>query len=109
MKNAFTIAVTLCLFPLFGCKKDKEESLNISCIEEKIETFKQDPSAAAIVKIEKPGDTLYWFEDIYGDGIEEVLNESCEVVCITDCECTGNFVFCDETHFNHPMEIIWEK
>ncbi len=109
MKNDVAFAFLLCLLSLFGCMKDKQEPLTTSCIEAKIEAFKQDPSAAAIIKIEKPGEPLYWFQDVYGDGVEEVVNDLCEFVCITDCECIGDFVFCDETHFNHPMETIWEK
>ena len=108
MKISYTYSMVFGALLIFGCKKDESEN-PIACIDAKIEAFMQDPSAKSIIKIDKPGDTLYWFEDVYGDGVEEVLNEFCELVCITDCECTGDFVFCDDTHLDFPKEVIWQK
>lgn len=79
------------------------------CLDEKIKDFKKEYSAESIVRIDKPGEALYWFIDIYGDGFEEIFNEKCELVCVTDCECVGTFVQCDETQFDYPMVTIWEK
>ncbi len=109
MKNATTIALSLSLLCFFGCKKSEE--LVPDCLEAKIEEFKQLPWAASIVKINKPGETLYWLIDSFADAGESVLNEACEVVCITDidCVCSEDVVFCDETHLNFPQEVIWEK
>ncbi len=96
---------------LASCKHPEQEPTTnpSACLEAKIEAFKQDPSAQSIVKITRPNDTLYWFVDSLADGYEEVLDENCELVCVADCECTGNIVFCDDTHLNFPQEIIWEK
>ncbi|MBC7773983.1 MAG: hypothetical protein H7246_00990 [Phycisphaerae bacterium] len=89
--------------------KHPEQANPSNCLADKIEAFKQVPWAQSIVKISRPNDTLYWFVDSIADGGEEVLDENCELVCVADCECIGNIEFCDETHFNFPMEIIWEK
>src|SRR5687767_2302096 len=85
---------------VFACKEDK-----IQCdeLQNKIEEFMQEPSAESIVKIFKPGETLYWFVDSNIDAGEEVLNEECELVCIADCYCApGSIPFCDETYLDYP-------
>jgi hypothetical protein len=54
------------------------------CLEMKISEFKKDSSAEAIWKFEHPKGPYYWFEDKYGDGIEEVVDENCILICISD-------------------------
>jgi len=105
MKNSLSILLMICLFCLYSC----HDSLEVTgCLEDKFEEFKQDPWAESIVKINKPGEPLYWFIDTVADGVEEVLNEECELICIADCDCTG-LGLCDASHLDYPRETIWEK
>ena len=89
--------------------KEKTETVYSDCLEEKIVAFKNEQYTQRIVKITRPDGNLYWFVDGFVDAGEEMVNEDCEVVCITDCECDGNIVYCDSTHFNFPQETIWER
>jgi len=101
---AFALILSAC------CKHPEEPTPKPSeCISAKIEAFKQQALSQSIIKITTPNDTLYWFVDSLADGGEMVLNESCELVCTADCECVGNFVFCDGSHLDFPMETIWEQ
>ena len=108
MKNSASIVSTLFLFSFLACKKADEPKFS-ECIESKIEEFKQQPWADSIVKIKKPGETLYWFVDTTVDAGEGVFNENCDLICTTDCECDGDFLFCDETHLHFPKEVVWKK
>lgn len=90
-----------------GCTKSSSDPVT-PCIQEKIDAFKSDQGAQEIIKIVKPGDPLYWFVDEIADGVEEVFNEDCSFVCITDCYCITEHG-CDASIFNFPREILWEK
>ncbi len=107
MKISTSKILTICLLCFFSCHKSEE--VYSDCLEDKIEEFKQRPWAGSIVKIYKPGEALFWFIDSIADAGEDVLNEACEVVCITDCYCTGVYVYCDASHLDYPMKTIWEK
>ena len=102
-----SIFIITSLFLLNACHQDK---LECDDLDNKIDEFKQEPLAESIVKIFKPGETLYWFIDSINDSGEEVWNEDCEVVCIADCYCgPGSIPFCDETYLDFPREIFWER
>jgi hypothetical protein len=105
-KKALLITFSLLLLSFFACKQtDPPEP---TCIDAKLEEFKESPFSAKIIKIDKPGGALYWLVDSVFDAGEEILNEQCEVVCVVDCECTG-VVFCDAAIWDFPQETIWEK
>jgi hypothetical protein len=90
--------------------KDKTETVYSDCLEEKIEAFKNEESTQRIVKITRPDGNLYWFVGGAIDAGYEMMNEDCELVCITDCECDGNvIIICDSTHLDFPQETIWER
>ena len=78
------------------------------CLQQRIDEFKQNPSAEAIIRIERPGDSLFWFVDKEADGVEEVVTADCSFVCITDCECITEHL-CDEAIFDFPRTTIWMK
>lgn len=111
MKHFLHTLLVLLLFQMTACeRKDCRCDPPPPCIEAKIESFKLQPHAQAIIKITRPNDTLYWFVDSIVDAGEEVLDENCDQVCVADCECDGGtIVFCDESHFGFPMETIWEQ
>lgn len=94
------------------CKKQEtpqQEEIS-DCLEIKFEEFKQDPWSESIIKINRPDGPLYWLVDKFADGVEEIVDQDCNVVCIADCECVGGtIVFCDQTHFDFPQETIWEQ
>ena len=79
------------------------------CLDERIAEFIDSQSAERIVRIDRPGDTLYWFVNLTADAGEIMLNVQCEAVCITDLEGVSSLPFCDESHYNFPRVVIWEK
>lgn len=105
-----TLFTCLTIFLLATACKKKTETVYSNCLEEKMEAFKNEESTQRIVKITKPDGNLYWFVDGYIDTGEEIVNEDCEVVCITDCECDESVIIsCDGTIFDFPQETIWER
>ena len=111
MKHKVLLSTAFFALVLSACnKKDPDPSTPENCIQDKIEAFKLEADAESIIKILRPSGTLYWFVDSLGDGVEDVLDEQCNVVCITDCECLpGAIAFCDGTHLDFPQETIWER
>ena len=90
-----------------GCTKSSSDPVT-PCIQQKIDEFKLEQSADKVIRIDKPGDPLYWFVDEIADGFEGVFIDTCGFVCVTDCECITEHG-CDSCIFNFPQEIIWEK
>ncbi len=80
------------------------------CVQEKIEEFEKLPRATGIFTIISNGERVYWFQDEYIDGGEDIINEKCEVVCVTDCECAFTKPFTNCPDFDQTKwEIIWKK
>ncbi len=52
-------------------------------MEEKITQFKTNTQAIALLATQINGECVYWFstEAPFADGTDDVLNQSCEVVC----------------------------
>jgi len=90
-----------------GCTKSSSDPVT-PCMQQKIDEFKLDQGSEKIIKIEKPGDPLYWFVNEVADGFEGVFNEDCGFVCVTDCGCITEHG-CEPSVFNFPQEIVWEK
>jgi len=110
MKRYLLFVAAFFVFLHPSCKKLEAQSGELSdCLQAKFEAFKQTPSAHSIVKISRPDGPLYWFLDTTADGGESVLDQNCELVCVEDCKCIGNIVFCDDSHLNFPKETIWQK
>jgi hypothetical protein len=110
MKHAHLLLITFLALGLGACKKQEAPPVELSdCLQDKFEAFKLETGAESIIKILRPNGTLYWLVDSYADGVEEVIDEQCQLVCIADCECGGNIVFCDDTHLNFPMETLWHQ
>ena len=79
------------------------------CLDERIAEFIDSQSAERIVRIDRPGDTLYWFVNLTADAGEFMFNVQCEAVCITDLEGVSSLPYCDDSHYNFPKVVIWEK
>ncbi len=110
MKYETIVSIAIFTLCLNACKKQEITNEGLPpCLQAKIEAFKQESGAESIIKILKPGGPLYWFVDSYGDGVEDVVDENCTLICIADCECVGTFVQCDDTQLNFPLETIWKK
>ena len=97
------IQILLILISLLSCIDELT-----SCLDTKISEFKNDLSAKAIWKLDHPDGPYYWFEDILGDGVEEVMDESCVVICITDYEGEVSNE-CEDHIFCHPRQLLWKK
>ena len=106
MKNL--ILWSLILLVSSACDKDEASPTIHTCIYNRIQQFMVEEGAHSIIKINRPGEPLYWFRDAYVDSGEAVVNSDCTFICITDCECTGSNL-CDNSIFQHPREIVWEK
>jgi hypothetical protein len=105
-----TLFLSITIILMATACKEKAETVYSDCLEEKIAAFKSEEGAQRIVKITRPDGNLYWFVDGYVDTGEEIVNEDCDVVCTTDCECDESVIIsCDSTHFNFPQETIWEQ
>lgn len=77
---------------------------------QKIEDFKLNPNAQAVIEIHAPLQNLYWFRDHGGviDVGEDVFTSDCERFCNFGCFCDPS-AWCDEALLTYPMETIWEK
>lgn len=91
---------------LFSCKEDNPVNSIPDCLQQKIDDFKQDPHAQSIIRIQKPGDTLYWFiEDT--ESFDVILSEDCLFTCVVAPFISEHI--CDSTILDFPQEIVWEK
>jgi len=114
MKHTLPFLLFILSLCLSFCKKQdctpvpKETS---TCLQAKLDEFKQTLGAEAIVKILRPQGPLYWLVNFSIDSGENVLDENCEVVCITDCECIINSPLydCTGAELDFPRETIWHK
>lgn len=92
-----------------ACDKTRQPAQS-ECIKQKIEAFRAEPDAARIIRITGPDRVLYWFEDSLADGVEEVVDVECNVVCITDIEGISDPVpLCDGSIFDGQQEVVWQK
>jgi hypothetical protein len=92
-----------------ACKHQPLESSFSACLEERLETFKQDQFATQIIRIDHPDGPLYWLvKGGIADEGEPIINANCVEVCVVDCECVG-VTFCDESIMTAPKTVIWEQ
>ncbi len=89
--------------------KEKTETVYSDCVEEKITAFKNLQGTQRILKVTRPDGNLYWFVGGAIDAGDEMVNEDCELVCISNCDCDESVILCDSTHFDFPQETIWER
>ena len=107
MKTLSYIAVFSFLLFL-GCDENSKPDPVTPCIQQKIDEFKQDSSAEAIIKILRPEGDLFWFVDDEAVGFELVSDSNCGFVCVTECNCVSEHG-CDPLIFSYPREVICEK
>lgn len=95
---------------LIACSDVYEPSVVPECMMQKIEAFKTETNAAAVIAINAPFDKLYWFKttNIPIDAGESVFTEECEWYCNFDCYCAPGSR-CDEDLLNFPKDTIWRK
>jgi hypothetical protein len=98
------------LFVAFSsCKEQFCISDAPDCVQEKIEAHKKLPYATTILTIVSKGERVYWFQDEYIDGGEDIINDKCEVVCIVDCECLIDISKNCPSADIKDWEIVWKK
>jgi len=105
--------IALFLLILAACHKDcgdPTDPVRTACMLQKIEEFKLDSHSISIIKIKQPGNPQYWFRTtlIALDVGENIYDSDCNVTCNNGCFCPEDFL-CDESLFDFPKEIIWEK
>jgi hypothetical protein len=92
-----------------SCKEHFSATITPNCVEDKIESFKKLPYAMSIVSGISHGEKIFWFKDKYIDGGEDIINEKCEIICITDCECEPNPTHRCPDFDKVKWETIWQK
>jgi hypothetical protein len=103
MKNILLFCFAI--FTFIACKKEKDCSNLSPCLE----AFKSSEEAKTIRTQTVDGETHYWLNTdarTY-DGLEYILNESCDTVCSI-----GGFRLplpCESDYDFEDWEIIWEK
>lgn len=100
--------IAFCL--LVSCQRNDEDACKIStCLDEKIESFKAATEAVSLKTTSVAGETHYWFNTnaTHWDGVEYILNESCDTVCYFCGECFGPECMVD--YLNADWKTIWEK
>lgn len=100
------LALNLIIFS--GCCKDK--ATPSSCIQDKIEAFKFEPSANAVFEIDSPDVKLYLFTHSAPDAGDFVYNSECEEICVTNVEgYDPGMIPCETAVYDSPRTKIWEK
>ncbi|HEX5111503.1 MAG TPA: hypothetical protein VFV79_01540 [Saprospiraceae bacterium] len=104
----FTLSIFLVFFA--ACSKDHDSFEISDCMNQKIEDFKSQPIAFAVLRINTPLRKLYWFrlEGIPIDVGEDVFTSDCEWYCNFDCYCDPS-AYCNENILNFPKDTIWKK
>lgn len=107
MKKIYFLTIAILAFA--ACEHENECDGNLEpCLEAKFEEFKASASAISIRKQEVNEENYYWFNDgsTAWDGVEYILNESCDTVCYFCGECQVPTCLDDYTD---DWEVVWEK
>ena len=106
----FGLPLFLILAILFACSDVHEPFLISDCMTQKIEEFKSQPIALAVIQIDAPFRKLYWFrfDGIPIDVGEDVYTGDCEWYCNFGCYCAPS-AYCDEDLLRFPMDTIWRR
>jgi hypothetical protein len=101
---------SLILIFLLACSEDHDPVVISDCMTQKIEEFKSQPIALAVIQIDAPFRKLYWFRlnGIPPDVGEDVFTADCEWYCNFGCFCDPTS-YCDEDLLNFPRDTVWRK
>ncbi|MBI5917750.1 MAG: hypothetical protein HY842_20455 [Bacteroidetes bacterium] len=102
------VFLTSAILAFAACKKETACGEIEPCLEAKFEEFKASTNAISIRKQEVNGENHYWFNDgsTAWDGVEYILNETCDTVCYFCGEC--QLPACLED-YTGSWEVVWEK
>ena len=107
MKKIIFFALLLVAFS--SCKDRFSINDAPDCLQEKIEAHKKRSYATNILTVVSNGERVYWFQDEYIDSGEDIINEKCEIICITDCECEPSPAHHCPDFNTLKWEIVWKK
>jgi hypothetical protein len=111
MKKNKSIIILLfaALIAINACTHEPENTIPI-CMTEKINTFKSDATAKAVLSIEVKGETFYWFntDATYYDGIEYIYGNDCNQACFFCGECASPECIQDFPYEKDQWEIVWK-
>lgn len=114
MKKTLLLASFL-LGLMTSCSKSEDNcvpgKLEGSCIQGKIETFKQEKRSIAVYSYQVDCEIHYWFHDgsRAWDGSEYIYNDACEEVCQLCGFCVQNI--CGEKYPSNidDWTLVWKK
>ena len=112
--NYFTMNKLLLLFLLFiscACKKREEASPNLPACLKTLVADKQRSASLQSIRFQKiKGENHFWLntDARHIDGVEYIVNSSCDTVCLTCGECA--LPKCMEKYgTEEDWKIIWRK
>ncbi len=101
----------LTLFSLISaCKKETTDRTIPACIRSKV--IDDSLTKVKTIRVQKIGNELhYWLNTDYGhfDGIEYVVNNSCDTLCRISGEQLPSPNACYSNYYFEKWEIIWQK
>jgi hypothetical protein len=102
--------LSLILIFLLACSEDHDPFVISECMTQKIEEFKSDSNASAVIQINTPFRKLFWFQlsAIPVDIGENLFTDDCEWYCNFGCYCLSS-ARCDEDLLRFPVDTVWRK
>ena len=107
---AYPLSFLLLLLSACSKEHDPEPFVISDCMTNKIEAFKVDSNAKAVIQINSPIRKLFWFQlaSIPVDVGENLFTNDCDWYCNFGCFCLES-ARCDEDLLGFPRDTIWRK
>jgi hypothetical protein len=111
MKSVFYI-ILFATLAMLSCEHNVENnSVTSECIVDKIQIFKSNLEAKAVLSYKLDGKVYYWFntDATHYDGVEYIYGEDCMEACYFCGECA--YPPCNEKfpYDKSNWEIVWQK
>ncbi|HRI01765.1 MAG TPA: hypothetical protein PK006_11990 [Saprospiraceae bacterium] len=114
MKNTFSMFLLISLIYCCLSCTDSESSQVVPvippCLQAKINSLEgKNEFLYRLYELKTQNGILYWLNnDSIADEIESIFDSDCNVVCITDCECTSNNQ-CETWVTTSPRSLLWKN
>jgi hypothetical protein len=109
MNKYFATLICIVLISISACCHQTKNETS-ACMLEKINAFKSNGSAKAVLSIEVKGETYFWLNDdaTYFDGSEYIYDNACNNVCYFCGECAFPECVKDFPYDKTKWEVVWK-
>jgi hypothetical protein len=109
MNKITTILILAIYLHLSSCCHEAENQPS-TCILEKIEAFKSDPTAKAVYSYILDNEVYFWFntDATYLDGSEYIYGNDCAQACYFCGECSPPDCTQDFPYDKSKWEVVWK-